>query len=148
MHQVRPCDQSLLPSTVSDVFTCVSMTLIPTHALKYLEKPRSAAHPSTSTASAGLLCLLLCALVHFIFSSSCELMRVTTATTQHQLHPIQLLASLGGCQLKPCSLKHEHKPASVVTRICKCGCGKVSREQSPLIPMGLPMVIGTDMQLA
>ena len=74
-------------------------------------------------------------------------MCVAAATTQHWLHPPQLLASLGGCQLKLCSPKYERKPTSVATRVCKCGCGNVSREQCSFVPMGLPVVVGTDVQL-
>ena len=43
----------------------------------------------------------------------------------------QLLESLGGCQLEPHSPKHKLEPTSVVTKVFKCGCGKVSREQCP-----------------
>ena len=122
---MHPCDWSLLPSTLSDAFTCVSVAHILIHALKYFRKaqPRSAAHSSTSTASTGLLCQCLS-------------------------HPSQLLAFLGGCQLKPCSQKHERKPTLVVTQVCMCSCGKVSKEQCPLIPTDLPVVLGTDVQLA
>ena len=50
--------------------------------LSISEKPGSATHPSTSTTSTGLLCLLVGAHVHFIFGRSHELMRVAGATTQ------------------------------------------------------------------
>ena len=144
---MHPCDWSLLPSTVPDVFVSPWCAFHHMH-LSISEKPESATHPSTSTASTGLLCLLVGALVHFIFSRSHKLMHVAATTTQCWSHPSQLLASLGGCQLKPHSLKHECKPASVVTQVCKCSCRKVSREKCPLIPMGLPVVLGTGMQLA
>ena len=38
MLQVHPYDWSLLPSTVSDAFTCVSMAHVLTHALKYFRE--------------------------------------------------------------------------------------------------------------
>ena len=62
------------------------------------------------------------------------------ATTHQHLHASQLLASLHGCQLELRSLKHEHEPTSIATRVFKCGCKQLSREQCPLIPAGLPVV--------
>ena len=67
-HLVCPCDCSLLPPTVFDVLTRAFAMHVSHHTrLSIPEKPGSAAHASTSTASAGLLCLLVGALVHFVW---------------------------------------------------------------------------------
>ena len=81
---VHPCDWSLLPSTVSDVLICVFATRMFCHMhLSIPEKPRSAAHSSTSNASTGLLRLLVGALVHFVWQ---ELQAACVAAATHQ-HP-------------------------------------------------------------
>ena len=68
MHLVHPCDWSLLPSTVFDALTCAFAAHVSHHmCLSTLEKPGSAAHYSTSTTSAGLLHILVGALVHFVW---------------------------------------------------------------------------------
>ena len=67
MHLVHSCDWSLLPSTVFDALTCAFAMHMSHHmCLSIPEKPGSAAH-STSTTSAGLLCLLVGALEHFVW---------------------------------------------------------------------------------
>ena len=71
MCQVRPSDWSLLPSTVLDTFTCVFFCRTCSDTcLSVPGKPGSAAHFSTSTTSAGLLCFSVGALVHYIYGRS------------------------------------------------------------------------------
>ena len=71
-----------------------------------------------------------------------------TAVTCQRLLASQLLASLGGHQLEPCSVIRELEPASVATLVFKCDHRKVNREQCPLAPVGLPVACDIDTQLA
>ena len=85
---VRPCDWSLLPSTIFDVLTCAFATCVSRYArLSILEKPGSATHTSTSTTSAGLLCLLVGALVHLVWqelrADACGCHHPSTSVAHH-----------------------------------------------------------------
>ena len=68
-HLVCPCHRSLLPSIVHNTLALVNITHAHTsgHALSISVKPGSATHFPTSTASAGLQCLLACACVHLVW---------------------------------------------------------------------------------
>ena len=141
MRLVHPHHGSLLPSTVFNALALVNIICIHTsgHTLSISVKPRSAAHFSTSTISTGLQCFSVGALVHLVWFRAVShhvwpLPHVNVSCTS------QLLASLGGCQLEPRSLKPEHKFTSVVTRVCKCSCGNEGREQCTLVPTGLLVV--------
>ena len=69
-HQAGPCDWSLLPSTVLSTFSylCYLLCMFQYMHSSVPKKPGSATHSSTSIASAGLLCLLVGALVHYVRS--------------------------------------------------------------------------------
>ena len=93
MCLVYSCDWSLLPSTVFDVLTCV-FTARMSHNMRLSipEKPGSAAHSSTSTASAELLHLLVGALVHLVLqelpANVCGCCHPSMSTTHHKYwHP-------------------------------------------------------------
>ena len=110
------------------------------------EKAGSAAHSSTSTTSTELQCHSVGAQVHLVWL---ELQVVTCDHHHHQHFPcIMIIGALGGCQLEPCSPKHELESTSVATQVFKCDHRKVSREQCPLTTVGLPVVCDIDMQLA
>ena len=58
MHQVHPCNWSLLSSTVLSILVvCYLLCMFQNTHSSVPGKPRSATHSSTSTTSAGLLCL-------------------------------------------------------------------------------------------
>ena len=126
-HQVCPCNWSLLPSTVIDALTCVLLHVCDNHMyLSIPEIPRSATPSSMNTTSTGLLCLSVCALVHFIFSRSCELTHVAAATHQHQLCitytycnviqvPNQLIQSLIRTQARSKGLVKGHTCCDTIT---------------------------------
>ena len=141
MRLVCPRLRSLLPSTVHNTLACVNITRIHAggHALSISAKPRSATHFPTSTTSIGLQCLLVGAcghLVCFRAVSHCA----WPSPHANVLHASQILASLGGCQLEPCSPKCKCKFAWVATRVFKCSCGNERRKQLALVPMGLLVV--------
>ena len=65
-------------------------------------KPRSAAHFPTSTTSAGLQHLSICAHVHLVWFRAAS-RHMWPSPWTNIFHVSQLLASLGGHQLEPCS---------------------------------------------
>ena len=141
MHLVYPPCRSLLPSTVHNALALVNIVHIHTSGCtsSISAKPGSIAHFPTSTTSSGLQCLSVGGRVHLGLVKSCELLHVTNACIK-VFHPSQSWASLGGCQLEWCSLKHKFDTTSVVIQVFKCSCGNKGREQHTLIPMGLLMV--------
>ena len=126
MSQVHPCNWSLLPSTVSSVFTCVLFhhACSDTHAQVFQE---SLGVPLTPQLVPPLPDCCAFQLVSLCTASTVEAMCGCYQCQTSAVH-ITILASLGGCQLKPCSLKHEWRLTSVVTQVCKCSCRKVSSE--------------------
>ena len=133
MHLVCPQHRSLLPSTVHNALALVNIIHIHTGecTLSISAKPRSAALFPTGTTSTGLQHLLVGAHVHLVCFRAVS-HHVWPLPHVNVFHASQLLASLGGCQLEPCSLEYEHTFASVVTQVFKCGCR--NREVSNALP--------------
>ena len=89
-HLVHPCHGSLLPSTVFNTLALVNIIHVHAHGrtLTISAKLGSAAHFSTSTASAGLQHLLVCAHVHLVWFRAASryvwpLSRVNVSRTSH-----------------------------------------------------------------
>ena len=66
-----------LEPTAFNCIRCIHLCVVPLRMFRYMHssvagKPGSATHSSTSTASAGPLCLLVGALVHYIYGRSHE----------------------------------------------------------------------------
>ena len=130
MHQVCPCDWSLLPLTVFSAFTCVlfchtcsdTCTQVFQESLGVLLTPQLVPSPQDCCAFQ---------LVPVCTASTVEAKSRHVCCHQCQMCAahITILASLGGHQLRLHSPKIEWRPTLVVTRVCKCGCKKVSSEQ-------------------
>ena len=148
MHLVHPCHGSLLPSTVSNTFALVNSILIHIsgHALV---SQKSLGVPHTS-----LPVLLLQDCQHLLVGAHVHLVRfravshhVWSLSGVNIFHASQLLVSLGGCQLEPCSLECEHEFTLVAIQVFKCSHGNEGREPSGLVPMGLLVDCDACMQL-
>ena len=130
MCQVHPCDWSLLPSTVFSAFTCeLFCCACPGTCAQVFQE--SLGVPLTLQLVPPLHDCCAFQLVPLCTVSTVEAASRCVWLHQHRMSAayITILASLGGHQLKPCSLKCEWRLALVATQVCKCSCGKVSSEE-------------------
>ena len=128
--QVHPCNWSLLPSTVLSTFTCVlfhhacsiTHTQVFQDSLGVLPNPQLVPPPQDCCA--------------FWLVPLCTISTVEAVSRHMWLLPLPNVCHThhnfcipGWAKRKPHSPKHEWRLTSVVTRVCKCGCRKVSSEQ-------------------